>query len=77
MSRDHRFGLANARRKWLHYNAMMTGITADAERVARDLKPIVEDFEAACDRIDDLTARLEKLQKEVDALREPVRASYD
>lgn len=64
MSRDCRFGLANARRKYLHYNAMMTGITVDCERVARDLKPIVEEFEAACDRIDDLTTRLEKLQEE-------------
>lgn len=64
MSRYSRFGLTNARRKYLHYNGMVKDTKVDAEKVAYNLKPIVEDFEAACDRIDDLTTRLEKLQEE-------------
>ena len=48
-----RGALANARRKWLHYETLKDR-TISAKRVAKDLAPIVAALEAACDEIDRL-----------------------
>lgn len=50
-----RGGLANARRKWLHYRSL-DGQSVGAGQVAVDLEPILRALEEAADEIDRLYA---------------------
>lgn len=50
-----RGGLANARRKWLHYRSL-DGQSVGAGQVAGDLEPILRALEEAADEIDRLYA---------------------
>lgn len=71
--------LANARRKWLHYESLANRTVAGS-RVAADLAPVVEAFERAVDEIDRLYAALaareprDLTDAEFDAAREKAAA---
>lgn len=67
MSRDHRYSLADARRKYLHYK---DPYITNFARLPGDLSNIVQNFEAACDEIDHLQQTVEKLQAENRKLQE-------